>query len=231
LDWMRSNLAPFAGTEIEDMIRRFTVAPLYRPFLPEQNWASVVRLLASETGSTSARARLGLARFGHEKRAPVHCRICMREQVHEYGFAYWLMHFALPNVTACPKHGTILEEVPCYSDILVGKNPWLGVPVCDLELEGRSGPTLDDAPAQASEQERKLSKLVIELFESGLASVLGPVLSETYAARLRQMGFVEPGGRIKRTEWGRTAEEYWGDLPFGGATPSYPYPWWTKAMH
>lgn len=202
LTWLGDNVSGLQEYTCEQLVGTFTAAPLFRPFLNEQEWLAVAAALSSQ-GSREARMLLGLARGGGEQTVPLHCTACMEEQAESYGVPYWPLKFVLPYVTACPKHKLKLQAVPPASNIRLGrKYTYFGAPRC----------TEGTPICAASESELRLSALAIELHEAHLKAMDSVKLASAYRRRLQQEGLVVGETRIRRSQVQARLDNAWAGL-------------------
>lgn len=215
LEWLRQNVPALAGTSIEAMVERFTIAPLYRPFLgpgsqhlgsqhevsPGSGWEQVVTQLAG-TGTREARMLLGIARGGGDQRQPVHCPACLEEQVRRSGVGTWPLVFLLPQVAACPIHGVRLQAIRPASNIHLGSYTFLGAPT----IANAQAAVVADLDA------RRFAQLTIELYQANRRTIEPSTLALVYRTRLHELGLVEPGGRVRHDQLNDRIQAQWGAL-------------------
>ena len=225
LAWLQKNFQALDGFTVEELVERFTIAPLYRPFHPPEQWKQVVEHLASD-GSREARMLLGVARGAGEQIQPMHCRQCVREQLEEHGQPYWCMRFVLPYVRVCPSHGLRLEPLQAWTNIRLAKHKLLAPPSSDVFGKGQ----VVSEPV-ATEAEVRLSRLAISLHAAGLQPVPYSVLVRTYFERFNQLDLVDAGGRVRRAAlWGRL-QKYWDGLTVVRCSPGRTVPAWVSQLY
>lgn len=216
LEWIRINLPPLNRFSLEDMVQRFTAAPLYRPFMDEEGWTALVQKLGK------ASPRIGADPEFRQKemhRFPRHCRVCLQSQLRRHRLAFWPREFGLRLVEACPKHGLLLEQVPCYSYLPLRFNRGFAAP--SMPQNGTA--------IQASQAQVRFSKLVIDLLHAGITSVPQAVISDVYAQRCRARGYVYLN-RIDRKAFWRDASRFWSGLDMAKCGEDAEKPGWTRSQ-
>lgn len=221
LNWFRMHLPSLQALSLEDAFRRFTIAPLFRPFLCVADCEEVEKQLAGE-GSVAARMRLGLVRGAGEQTQPLHCSSCMQEQWEEFGTPYWPMRFAIPYVRACPVHQLRLEPVRGRGIIRFGKHQILAPP----SFDGFSGPSEPASWAQS-----QLARLAIDLHAAALAPVPAEVLVDTYVERISQLGMSCGRERVKRGALWQHLQDYWQGLDVVKCSPGREIPAWVCQLY
>jgi hypothetical protein len=227
LDWLARNLPSLSPVDANELVERFTIAPLYRPFLQQGQWLQIVEQLKG-FGSRDARMLMGLARGGGEQRFPLHCRVCLRVQTLEFGHPFWTMGFVLPHVTVCPIHGVDLEQLRAAPSRRLGayeilSPPYLG-PANNGAMEGATDP-------HQLAQRHRLSQLTTDLFASGLPPIDHGRLRATYLWRLKELGLLDAGGRVKRRALFGELKRCWGDTERLRCTRGREVPAWLAPIY
>lgn len=213
---------PLNGLDTDCVVERFTAGPVYRPFLSAHRWAEVVARLVDGQSVAAVRMRLGVVRGGGDSQMPMHCPYCMQELQRSCGAPYWLMRFALPHVTACPKHHLALVAVRSKSTIRLSQNACLGAPVM---------PPVHRPAQVATEADCKLSRLLIDLHGAGVQPVPRTALVLTYLRRLDELGLLQSGGRVRRDALWRHLCSYWDSLDIGQFQCRRSPPAWLTGVH
>lgn len=111
------------GTPI-DIVLSHTVFPFYLWLVPGPVANAILDSFQDVPTRWSCESLiLGTGGFGrkHPLRA---CGSCMRQDVEEFGVAYWHLAHQFPGVTLCLRHGVLLDRV--RSDVVVGSgSSWL----------------------------------------------------------------------------------------------------------
>jgi hypothetical protein len=221
-EWLRQAHPGLAGIGPEELVCRYTAAPLYRPFLSQHAWTQLVTHLARD-GSRQARMLLGIPRSGGGIVRPMHCPACMLEQLKSCGHIFWPLQFTIPYVDACPRHGLRLQAIRPASCIYLGKSRFLGFP---SEAAARDAPHIPAAEVQV-----RIAALATELAASRLRSVPASDLAETYLVALNAKGFMEAGGRVRRLALWGALQERWGALPEMRVGAGRHFPAWFTGLY
>lgn len=105
---MSSNLTPVWKISSIDLIRRFTLAPIYLPYLDNVKAKKIVTSMKSNNGG-DIHTRVGIsASKVKQKLYFQHCPHCYQEQIEKNGEAYWRRSHQLPGLLFCKKHCTHL---------------------------------------------------------------------------------------------------------------------------
>nr|WP_315476477.1 TnsD family Tn7-like transposition protein [uncultured Undibacterium sp.] len=114
LDALVHNLQLVWPIKVEDLIRSFTLASIYLPFLSRDQAANIIRSMRSDLGG-SIHTRSGIAASTIKQTAFFrYCPECIKEQVSERGEAYWRRSHQLPGVAFCKPHSCKLEDSPIH---------------------------------------------------------------------------------------------------------------------
>jgi len=223
LDLIATRFAPLLAWPREQLIDRFTTGTLHRPFLSDEEWDVVVTAFCQKDGR-AVRMRLGHPAGGFGFGSRLHCSQCALEQAEQFGYPYWCVRFALPLVAACPQHCLRLSVVPPVRSVHLKGCRFLAPPtfpwVCTA---GPSGP--------ATSAELRLARLVMDLRGARMSSIARPVLRGTYLRRMKVLGLVERGGRVRRHSLWKLLQSDWGGLPQMRLAKSRTQPAWLSGLY
>lgn len=106
---LSQELAP--AYSLEELISRFTLLPLYEPFLSEAK-RSAARIAMAGNSGTGLKMSLGITASGFLKHASFrYCESCVAEDSSNYGSAYWHRIHQAMGVCVCPIHGEVLRAM------------------------------------------------------------------------------------------------------------------------
>ncbi|WP_010179401.1 TnsD family Tn7-like transposition protein [Glaciecola sp. HTCC2999] len=103
--------------DVEEIIKRHTLAPIYFPFLNTQQSAQVIQSMYSEQGG-SIHTRAGIAASSVQKPECFrYCPQCYHEQKEDLGEPYWNRLNQIAGVNVCIKHSCLLRtsDLPLHS--------------------------------------------------------------------------------------------------------------------
>ena len=169
---------------VDELIDRFTLLPLYKPFVNGTRYSAACMSMAGNSG-TGLKMSLGITASGFLKHASFrYCECCITEDTHDCGSPYWhRIHQAIGTCT-CPQHGAVLREMTFPGDgdwrsmLLPGEA--LGSPV--IEAQGKfAADTVSGMQLWGLEHPSDAKRLVDE---------------RLLRHRLDEMGFLK-SGRIK----------------------------------
>ncbi|PRA73033.1 hypothetical protein CQ065_01010 [Pseudomonas sp. MYb187] len=94
---------------VDELIDRFTLLPLYKPFVDDAKYGAARISMAGNSG-TGLKMSLGITASGFLKHASFrYCKRCVEEDIHACGSAYWhRIHQAIGTCT-CPHHRDVLR--------------------------------------------------------------------------------------------------------------------------
>lgn len=96
---------------VNELINRFTLLPLYEPFLSEAKRSAARAAMAGNSG-TGLKMSLGLTASGFLKHASFrYCESCVAEDSRNCGSAYWHRIHQAMGVCVCPLHGKALRAI------------------------------------------------------------------------------------------------------------------------
>ncbi|GBH11725.1 Cyanate permease [Pseudomonas syringae pv. actinidiae] len=100
-----------AAYSVDDLIERFTLLPLYRPFMAESKYPVVRATMAGSSGS-GLKMSLGITASRFLKHDSFrYCESCTREDIQKYGVPYWhRIHQAIGSC-CCPHHEEVLYAI------------------------------------------------------------------------------------------------------------------------
>lgn len=114
LDALVHNLQLVWPINVEDLIGSFTLAPIYLPFLSQDQAAKVILSMRSDIGG-SIHTRSGIAASAIKQAGFFrYCPECAKEQMSECGEVYWRQSHQLPGLAFCKHHSCLLEDSPIY---------------------------------------------------------------------------------------------------------------------
>jgi TniQ/Tn7-like transposition protein D len=120
---------------VRQLIERFTLLPLYLPFLKDEKGRDAAILMEGNRG-TGLKMALGITASRFLQHASFrYCESCVREDILECGLAYWHRIHQASGVCVCPRHSEVLQAMtfPGGSDwrcmLLPGESA--GTPVMD----------------------------------------------------------------------------------------------------
>ncbi|WP_261928176.1 TnsD family transposase, partial [Vibrio aestuarianus] len=158
-----------------------TLRPLFAYYLPQ--YRTVIENITAGSNDIIRASQLSTFR-DKEPLSVKHCPLCAKDEVYNFGVAYWHLTHQVPGVEACPKHGT-----------------WL----VHNELSDRShanGHLLPDTriqPISCNELARAFSLFVFNKVKSIQREKRSDeVWSDTYLQKLHTNGGLTQSGRVKR---------------------------------
>lgn len=93
---------------VEQLIGRFTLLPLYDPFLNDAK-SRAARIAMASNGGVGLKMSLGITASGFLKYASFrYCERCIEEDARNHGSAYWHRIHQATGTCICPLHGTVL---------------------------------------------------------------------------------------------------------------------------
>ncbi|UQS90733.1 TnsD family transposase [Pseudomonas chlororaphis subsp. piscium] len=93
---------------VKELIDRFTLLPLYRPFMDHAKYSAVSAAMAGNCG-TGLKMSLGITASRFLKHASFrYCESCVREDVLKHGAAYWHRVHQAIGTCICPLHNDVL---------------------------------------------------------------------------------------------------------------------------
>ncbi|MEZ9469348.1 TnsD family Tn7-like transposition protein [Vibrio lentus] len=182
--YLTSNLhiiSQFTDEPVEKLLSHQTIRPLFFYYLPQYR-ADIADVYA---GANEILRASQLSTFRDKERLSVkHCPLCAKDDVYDFGMAYWHLIHQIPGVEACSKHKTWLvhNELPSRSHV----NDHL----------------LPDIKQQAnycSELAHEFSAFVANKMKNLQADKLSlETLNTSYFRRLNANGSLTQRGRVKR---------------------------------
>lgn len=95
--------------DLETLVYKHTLFPLYAPFVPEHLRQRAIKLM-SDRADGAVHLMLGVAASRIKSvRTFRFCPNCMERQLHIYGEYYWQRDWFLPELPVCPEHGCLIE--------------------------------------------------------------------------------------------------------------------------
>tara|TARA_B100000929_G_scaffold277613_1_gene253182 strand:+ start:422 stop:1951 length:1530 start_codon:yes stop_codon:yes gene_type:complete len=96
-------------TTVMELINSFTLAPIYLPFLSQQQAMKTILSMRSDSGG-DIHTRSGIAASAVKQQEYFrYCPQCLREQLGIFGECYWQRIHQLPALVFCGKHSCFLE--------------------------------------------------------------------------------------------------------------------------
>lgn len=132
-DELLSNMGHLWVISPRDMLEKHTLLPIFRPFVSETNYESLIQDLSGRRKNHSMlRSGLNASNIVWPLTFRT-CPLCHQEQLRTFGYAYWRRLFQCPGVDACPKHLCMLIDtgIPLQSarrHRFVGVDSWLQTP-------------------------------------------------------------------------------------------------------
>ncbi|MBD2770702.1 TnsD family Tn7-like transposition protein [Iningainema tapete] len=119
------NLPLLSPYTVEGLIQKHTLYPIYAVFMPDRN-SAILRYMKGELGTYIYR---GTASSVHMPRYFKFCPLCLFEDLHTFGEAYWHRLHQTPGVLVCLIHNVALSDsiAPTWG------NNWHRVGVASLE--------------------------------------------------------------------------------------------------
>ncbi len=117
--YLTSNLgviAQFTSESPKTLLLRQTLRPLFSYYLPK--YRNVIENTSSRSNDIIRASQLSTFR-SKERLAVKHCPLCAKDDIYEYGAAYWHLIHQVPGVEACAKHRVWLvhNELPTRSHV------------------------------------------------------------------------------------------------------------------
>nr|WP_278346230.1 TnsD family Tn7-like transposition protein [Alteromonas macleodii] len=107
-----NNLQLVWPTSVEELIKSFTLAPVYLPFLSQQQaWKTISSMRSDSGGDIHTRSGIAASAIKQQEYFR-YCPQCMKEQQMEFGECYWRRIHQLPALGFCSNHSCLLEYSP-----------------------------------------------------------------------------------------------------------------------
>lgn len=104
-----NNLQLVWPTNVIEIIDSFTLAPIYLPFLSQQQASKTISSMCSDSGG-DIHTRSGIAASAIKQQEYFrYCPQCLKEQRGEFGECYWQRNHQLPALGFCSSHSCLLE--------------------------------------------------------------------------------------------------------------------------
>lgn len=116
LEALTQNLQAIWAVDACELIRSYTLAPIYLPFLSNTQAGKITEAMCSNRGN-SIHTRTGIAASAIKQVELFRfCPTCLKEQLSTLGEAYWLRQHQLPGLDYCKAHSCLLKqsEVPFH---------------------------------------------------------------------------------------------------------------------
>ncbi|MGV2989713.1 TnsD family Tn7-like transposition protein [Vibrio sp. E150_011] len=182
--YLTSNIlttAQFTEESPEVLLSRQTLRPLFAYYLPQ--YCTVIEDVTA--GSNDIIRASQLSTFRDKERLSVkNCPLCAKEDVYNFGVAYWHLIHQVPGVEACSEHGTWLVH-----NELSDRNHANGHLLPDARIQ----------PINCNELAREFSQFVFHKVKSvQLKKQSSEPLSDTYLRKLSIVGDLTQSGWVKR---------------------------------
>lgn len=168
------------------LIDRFTLMPLYQPFVPDAKYCAACVAMAGNRG-TGLKMSLGLTASRFLKHASFrYCKSCVSEDLLKYGVAYWHRVHQAVGTCICPLHKGVL-----WAMTFLDGADWRCMLLPD---EAKGTPVLEWSGETAA-------GLIAEMQLWGLEnprSVQTLLSGEFLRHRLEEMGFIQSGRTRER---------------------------------
>ncbi|MCO1336619.1 TnsD family transposase [Microbulbifer sp. OS29] len=110
LNALVQNLSTVWSTTVDNLIGTYTLAPIYLPFLSEEQARSVKQSMTSDIGG-NIHTRVGITASSIKQLSFFrYCSACMTDQLALDGEAYWQRSHQLQGLDFCKKHSCLLNN-------------------------------------------------------------------------------------------------------------------------
>ncbi|MEZ9821188.1 TnsD family Tn7-like transposition protein [Shewanella sp. 10N.286.45.A1] len=182
--YLTSNLhitGQFSEESPEVLLSNQTLRPLFSYYLPQ--YRTVLGNVTTNPSDILRASQLSTFR-GKERLSVKHCPLCAKDDVYNFGVAYWHLAHQISGVEACSVHGTWLEH-----NELLGRSHASGQLLPDIRVE----------PNYCNDLAREFSKFSLNKIRSLQSKKQSDVtISDTYLKKLRIHGGLTQSGRVKR---------------------------------
>jgi len=104
------NLQFISNYQVEELIYKHTLYPLYSPFLPANRSSQVLESMKGDYGGDiHTRAGIMASSITMPKYLRF-CPTCWEEDLKNYGEPYWHRIHQIPGILVCPFHGEVLQD-------------------------------------------------------------------------------------------------------------------------
>ncbi|NKQ13758.1 hypothetical protein DQ405_026755, partial [Pseudomonas sp. SST3] len=173
-----------AAYSVGELIRCFTLLPLYQPFLDDATYSAACIAMAGNHGN-GLKMSLGLTASRFLKHASFrYCGSCVHEDTQNYGVAYWHRIHQAIGTCICPHHGEVLRAMA-----FPGRTDWRCML---LPAEADGTPVMESPSGTAASTIAEM-----QLWGFGHPSDVKTLLAGNFLKhRLDEMGFLK-SGRIR----------------------------------
>ncbi|PTP42748.1 TnsD family Tn7-like transposition protein [Vibrio splendidus] len=176
-------LAQLTGESSKVLLSCQTLRPLFSYYLPQ--YRNAIEDVAASTNEVIRASQLSTFR-GKESLSVKYCPICAKNDLYEYGVAYWHLNHQVPGVEACSAHRTWLvhQELPSRSH------------VC-----GHFLPSPQTIPKHSTDIATEFASFVsqrVQVLQVKNQDQCHAVLSADYRNQLGLNGFLTASGRVRR---------------------------------
>lgn len=98
-------IAQFTDESSEDLLLSQTLRPLFAHYLPQ--YSTVIEDVTADSNDIIRASQLSTFR-DKERLSVKYCPLCAKEDIYNFGVAYWHLIHQVPGVEACPEHRTWL---------------------------------------------------------------------------------------------------------------------------
>ena len=177
-----NSIAEIFNEDAVKLLRNETLAPLFSFFMPEHA-AYLQQMMLTNNAAKAIRASQLPSFESGSTLALKYCPVCVCNDLYDYGVSYWHRDHQVPGLTVCSRHGALL----LYQD---------------LDCRQRVTPGLLPSPSQTYEKvtkaEQAVAKFTNNLLELLTAQTPENYASDTYKARLCELGYLTVSGRVRR---------------------------------
>ncbi len=176
-------LTQSADESSKTLLSSQTLRPLFSYYLPQ--YRNVIEDVAASTNEVIRASQLSTFR-GKDILSVKYCPVCAKNDLHEYGVAYWHLNHQVPGVEACSTHRAWLvhQELPGRSHVY-----------CHFLPSPQKIPI--HCTGVATDFASFVSQRVHVLQTSNHKQTHG-VLSKSYQNQLGLSGFLTASGRVRR---------------------------------
>ncbi|MFY0678393.1 MAG: TniQ family protein [Neptuniibacter sp.] len=207
LNALAQNLKFVWPISVSELIGSYTLAPIYLPFLAQEQARKVVHSMYSDAGG-NIHTRAGIAASSVKHREDFrYCPECIKEQKAELGECYWQRVHQLPGVEFCTSHSCFLKSSTIQFHPK-GKHLFVSATASQLETNSKQ--------IELSDIEKKLSDRYVELLHASQLEGFGLnrwTLFYRYLAF--ELGLVN-GSRVKHKDILQLLKKEWSGTAFEG---------------
>ena len=194
------NVRPVWKISLNELISKFTLAPLYFPFLSAEQ-VQQIRLSMGTNEGGKIHVRAGIV----ASRIPIltyfrYCPSCFQEQIKEFGEPYWMRMHQFSGVGVCLKHSCRLEETAAYFHPKEKHRFYAAISECS---------TCQTQHVDIKQPERRVVEYHKELMATPVMEGYGPRRWTLYYQELaKDLGFMHKS-RVQHQEIFRCLRQVW----------------------